>query len=206
MQQVPVPSSLSVSSAPAARLPRLASLALFTVALCLSARVRIYLPWTPVPVTLQDLVVLLCGALLGSRAGVAATLAYLGLGAAGLPVFSSGAGLAYLAGPTGGYLVGFVVAAAVVGALPTVGRSWGTIVLSLSAGEALIHLFGVLGLAAVQGLGLKAAFLGGSLTFLPISVAKVGFAATLVHLGGARLARLLRSRPDVDSKRTSVCA
>jgi biotin transport system substrate-specific component len=70
-----------------------------------SAQVAIPLPFTPVPVTLQTLVVLLCATALGSRRGPMAILLYLAEGAAGLPVFSAGrAGIGHLLGPTGGYL------------------------------------------------------------------------------------------------------
>jgi len=83
----------------------------------LSGLVRARLPFTPVPVTFQTLVVLLGSALYGARRGAAAQGLYLGLGAAGAPVFAGGAGLAMMAGPTGGYLLGFLLAAALVGRL-----------------------------------------------------------------------------------------
>jgi len=81
----------------------------------LLAQISIPLPFTPVPITGQTFAVLLTGALLGSRLGVAAMLTYVAEGSAGLPFFAGGAhGPAVLAGPTGGYLVGFVIAAFVV--------------------------------------------------------------------------------------------
>ncbi|MFH0876944.1 MAG: biotin transporter BioY [Candidatus Omnitrophota bacterium] len=90
----------------------------FTILLCFSAYVKIPLPFTPVPVTLQNLVVVLAGAVLGPSLGVASVAGYLLLGAVGTPLFAnSGAGLAYLAGPTGGYLWGFLLAAWTVGAM-----------------------------------------------------------------------------------------
>lgn len=77
----------------------------------------------PVPITGQTFAVLMIGALLGSRRGALCVLTYLAEGLAGLPVFAQGrAGLADLLGPTGGYLVGFVFAAYVVGALSD--RTW----------------------------------------------------------------------------------
>ncbi len=83
-----------------------------------SSFVRAPLPFTPVPVTFQTLVVLLGSALAGPRRGMAAQGLYLGLGLAGAPVFAGGVvGMAILAGPTGGYLVGFVLAALAVGNL-----------------------------------------------------------------------------------------
>jgi len=82
----------------------------------LLAQLEIRLPWTPVPITLQPFGVFLAGAALGCRRGALAMLAYLAEGAAGLPFFAGGsAGFAHLLGPTGGYLIGFVPAAFVVG-------------------------------------------------------------------------------------------
>lgn len=82
------------------------------VAIC--ARVTVPLPFTPVPLTLQNFGVLLVGLMLGSRRGFAALLLYLAEGAAGLPVFSIGGlgGVAQLLGPTGGYLFAYPLAAA----------------------------------------------------------------------------------------------
>ena len=70
-----------------------------------------------VPVTMQTLFVTLAGAVLGARLGAASQLLYLAIGAAGAPVFAAGGGLAYLAGPTGGYLLSYPIAAAVTGLL-----------------------------------------------------------------------------------------
>ena len=83
-----------------------------------AAGAQIEIPNSPVPFTLQTLFVLLSGALLGPRLGTVSMLAYLGAGAAGLPVFSSfGFGVARLLGPTGGYLLAFPAAAFVAGSL-----------------------------------------------------------------------------------------
>jgi biotin transport system substrate-specific component len=79
------------------------------IALC--AQTKIWLPISSVPITGQTFAVLMLGALLGSRRGSLCALAYIIEGAAGLPVFAAGAGLAVLSGPTGGYLAGFVPAA-----------------------------------------------------------------------------------------------
>ncbi len=88
---------------------------LFVAAL---AQARIYLPFTPVPITGQTFAVLLIGAVLGSRRGAAAIGLYIAEGALGLPFFAGGnAGWAALAGPTGGYLIGFIAAAFLVGLL-----------------------------------------------------------------------------------------
>jgi biotin transport system substrate-specific component len=82
----------------------------------LSAQARIPLPWTPVPITLQTFAVLLAGVLLGQWWGGISVAAYAGLGVAGLPWFTGwSGGLSHLAGPTGGYIVGFFLAALFVG-------------------------------------------------------------------------------------------
>lgn len=103
------------------------ALAVVTFALltALSARAAVWLPWTEVPVTLQTLVVSLSGVLLGPALGAASQALYVAAGAAGLPVFAAGGGLAYLFGPTGGYLLAYPVAAAVTGLLAPAPRAWG---------------------------------------------------------------------------------
>jgi biotin transport system substrate-specific component len=100
-------------------------LALFgSLLLALSAKVQV--PFWPVPMTMQTFVVLVLGASYGWRLGLATVLVYLAEGAAGMPVFAGtpekGIGLAYMAGPTGGYLLGFVAAAALTGWLAE--RGW----------------------------------------------------------------------------------
>lgn len=118
----------------------------FSALIALSAQVAVPLPFTPVPVTMQTLAVLLTGVLLGSRLGTLTLLAYLAQGAAGLPVFAPGVtGIARLFGPTGGYLIGFVFAAALVGALAERGwdrRTWTTL-LAMVLGNLVIYAFGV---------------------------------------------------------------
>src|SRR5438067_8796539 len=90
----------------------------FSLFLALCAQVSFHLPFTPVPITLQTLGVLLTGAALGSRRGALAMLVYLAEGAAGLPVFAGGSGgLIHLLGFTAGYLWSYPIAAFVVGLL-----------------------------------------------------------------------------------------
>ena len=101
-----------------ARIYDAALIAGFSLVLAVAAQISIPLPFTPVPVTLQTLAVVLTGALLGSKRGTLAILLYLAEGFAGLPVFSLGrAGFVHLLGPTGGYLVGFVAAVWLTGFL-----------------------------------------------------------------------------------------
>ncbi len=148
--------------------------------IALSARIVIPLPFSPVPITGQTLMVLLIGMVLGSRRGALTVLAYLSEGIVGLPVFAGGVGPAVLLGPTGGYLVGFVLAAFVVGLLAEQGwdRKVITTALAMLIGNALIYLFGVLWLANL--IGLHGAFTGGLYPFLIGDVLKIGLAMILL--------------------------
>lgn len=115
---------------------------------------QIEIPLQPVPITGQTFAVLLVGALLGSRRGAAAILAYLAQGAMGLPFFAGGAsGLGVLTGATAGYLVGFIGAAYAVGWLAERGleRSVRTSLLPFFVGTVIIYLCGVTWLANVLG-------------------------------------------------------
>lgn len=135
---------------------RLAVLA-FAGALLLTVSAKLKVPFYPVPMTMQTFVLLVIGAAYGWRLAAATVLLYLAQGAMGLPVFADtpekGLGLAYMAGPTGGYLVGFVAAAALVGWLAERGwdRSVGRLAVAMAAGHALVFAFGVLWLGALIG-------------------------------------------------------
>jgi biotin transport system substrate-specific component len=132
-----------------------------------AARIAVPLPGTPVPVTLQDLTVLAIGIVLGPRRGALAIASYVLLGAVGAPVFSNGrSGLGWLMGPTGGYLLAFPIAAAVVG--------WGArsrrmlpFLAGLLAAHAATFTGGVSQLALVSGSGLAAALASGFVPFIP---------------------------------------
>ena len=118
------------------------------------AQIVIPLPFTPVPLTGQTFAVLLVGAALGSRRGAASLGLYMLAGALGLPFFAAGkSGLAYIAGPTLGYLVGFVLAAWVVGLLAERGleRSIRTSILPFLIGTVIIYICGAGWLAALFG-------------------------------------------------------
>lgn len=125
-------------------LTQLALIAFGIAALAASAQIRV--PMWPVPVTMQTFAVLVIGAAYGTRLGVVTLLGYLALGAAGFAVFTGGgAGLAYMAGPTGGYLVGFAVAAGLMGWLARRGRdrTVPSTVGSLVLGNLVIYAFGL---------------------------------------------------------------
>ncbi len=138
-----------------------------SVLVALLAQVRIPLPFTPVPITGQTFGVLLIGASLGSKRGAASLLLYLAEGLAGLPAFAGGAsGFSALAGPTGGYLIGFVAAAYLVGLLAERGldRRFLSALPIFLAGEAVIYLFGVSWLSIL--IGVQKAFVDGLFPFL----------------------------------------
>ena len=145
------------------------------------AFVRIYLPFTPVPVTLQTFFVLLAGAVLGRKLGSLSQFSYVALGALGLPIFSGAlGGISRLAGPTGGYLVGFIVAAWIVGMMLK-GRasSFLKIVLAMTAGNFVIYLFGVLWLSFIIHIGIWKALLLGAFPFILGDAIKLLAAASL---------------------------
>ena len=160
--------------------------------LTLSAKVQV--PFYPVPMTLQTLVVLLIGVAFGWRMGVATVLAYLAQGAMGLPVFAGtpekGLGLLYMAGPTGGYLAGFLLAGVVLGALADRGwtRNWQTTAAAMIAGTAIIYLLGVAWLSQLIGFDKAVQF--GLVPFIYGDILKLVIAAVSVPFMWKLVAKL----------------
>jgi biotin transport system substrate-specific component len=154
-----------------------------------AAQISIPLPFTPVPFTLQPMVVLLGGAALGSRLGMASQILYLAAGIAGLPVFAASAvlpqGFLRLLGPTGGYLLSYPFAAYLTGRLAERGldRRYLTSVIAMTSGLAVVFLVGVSWLAFFAPpapLGLDAALRTGLYPFVPADIIKVLLAATIL--------------------------
>ena len=151
---------------------------------------QLVIPMWPVPITGQTFAVLFVGATLGSLRGALSMLLYVGLGVAGLPVFAEGgAGLAKLAGPTGGYMIGFVLAAALVGWLAQ--KQWDRKVLgtigAFLAGTAVIYAVGLPWLSVALGqLGypndLSATLQAGLYPFIPGDLIKALAAGGLLPL------------------------
>jgi biotin transport system substrate-specific component len=174
------------------RMLRAAVLALAGSAL-LTLSAKIQVPFWPVPMTMQTYVVLVLGAMFGARLGAATVLLYLAQGAVGLPVFAGtpekGLGLAYMMGPTGGYLVGFVVAAWVVGLLAERGwdRSIVRLMVAMAVGHAIIFAFGVTWLA--QLVGWNKAWMLGVAPFYAATVFKTALGAFTLPAIWAVLAR-----------------
>jgi biotin transport system substrate-specific component len=158
------------------------------VALC--ARVTVPLPFTPVPLTLQNFGVLVVGLLLGSRRGFAALALYLAEGASGLPVFNPAGpgGIAQLLGPTGGYLMAYPFVAALAGFIYERGRS--TFARAAAAGLAAEVLLFAVGLTwlAIWAHSLAQAFRFGLYWFLSAEVIKILFAAAFA----ARFRRMVK--------------
>ena len=178
---------------------RVASVVLLAALTAAAAQVSIPLPFTPVPFTLQPMVVLLGGAALGSRLGMASPVLYLLAGIAGLPVFAASPllpqGALRLLGPTGGYLMSYPLAAFVTGYLAERGfdRRYLTSVVAMAAGLAIVFTFGVLWLAwfaRPAAAGLDGALRTGLLPFLPADIFKIFVAAAVMpavwQLTGAR--------------------
>ena len=168
---------------------RVASVLLITALTAAAAQVSIPLPFTPVPFTLQPMVVLLGGAALGARLGMSAQVIYLLAGIAGLPVFAASAvlpqGPLRLLGPTGGFLWSYPVAAFVAGSLAERGfdRRYLTSVAAMTCGLAIVFACGVTWLALFArpaGIGFDAALRTGFYPFVPADMFKVLIAAAVM--------------------------
>lgn len=153
------------------------------VGLC--AQIAFFLPYSPVPITGQTFAVLLIGALLGARRGILCMLAYMAEGAAGLPVFAMGqSGPAVLLGPRGGYIVGFIAAAYVMGLLAEKGwdRRIITTILAMICGNIAIYTFGLLWLCCLIGIN-KTVLAVGLYPFVVGDLLKTMLSAILLPAG-----------------------
>ncbi len=155
---------------------------------------NIVIPLQPVPITMQTLFVLLAGASIGRGWGSSSQMIYVGIGAAGVPFFAGGAsGAGILAGPTGGYLIAFMLAPLVVGTLLRRSSRLGWQIAAFSAGEVLILALGVAHLALFYTHALGQALAVGLLPFLPGAVFKIT-AAVSIHRSSQALIRHYRRR------------
>ena len=136
-----------------------------------------------VPITMQTLAVLLSGALLGSKRGALSQLTYLLMGLAGLPWFARGGGMAYIFSPTFGYIIGFVLAAYIVGWFCERGfdRRAKTAVLAMLIGNILLYIPGVLWLAKFVGLGKVLSI--GFYPFIVGDLLKIFLAGSILPIG-----------------------
>lgn len=181
---------LGVALAPFDRTRSVSLVFAFSLLMAISAQLAF--PVGPVPVTGQTFVVLLTGALLGSRLGAAAMIVYLAEGAFGLPFFSQGrAGLAHLFGPTGGYLFAFPAAAFITGAFAEHGwdKRFHTAVAAMAIGSVLIMLSGWAWFSLITNTSPLVAFQVSVLKFIPGDIIKVLLAAAALPLGWKLLRR-----------------
>ena len=144
---------------------------------------KIQIPLTPVPVTLQTMILLVMSMFLGWRAAGAASLLYLAQGAIGLPVFAHGGGLLILFGPTGGYLLGFFFASICVGFLAEKGwdRSIISTFLAMTFGTIIIYIFGILWLSYLKDF--QTALIFGFLPFITPDILKICLGSCIVSAG-----------------------
>jgi len=160
----------------------------FGIVTALSAQAAFYIGL--VPISGQTFAVLLAGVLLGSKRGALSQLTYLSAGALGAPVFAGWhGGVAHLMGPTGGYLLGFVAAAFVVGFLAERGwdRRFWTTALAMVIGSTVIYAFGLAWLSHFVPSG--SALSVGLYPFIPGDLAKIALATALLPSGWALLNR-----------------
>lgn len=163
---------------------------------------QIAVPLWPVPMTLQTLAVLLVGASLGTVRATLSMGLYALVGLAGLPVFSDySSGVGVILGPTGGYILGFIPAAAIVGWLSA--REWDRKLAKAAAtflgGTVVVFAVGLPWLAASLGLGLEATLEGGLFPFIIGGIVKALVAAGALPLAWWGAERLERRRADADS-------
>ena len=153
----------------------------FIMATALGAYIRIPVPGTPVPITLQTFFVVLSGAVLGSRLGLFSQAGYIILGALGMPIFQGYTfGMAHILGPTGGYLIGFMAASFLTGKmLEGESRDLFKITASFLTGNVIIYTLGILWLMLIYRISLLNAVMIGVLPFFTVELAKIFLAAVL---------------------------
>lgn len=163
--------------------------ALFTALISVLTYITIPLPFSPVPITAQSLAVMAAAVILSTKETILAIGTFLFLGIAGVPVFSGGrAGLGVIFGPSGGYLVGFLIGGIIINLLAkNKDNFWHVLIAVITGGIIVIHLLGFIWLSQVTGMGLKEAFLSGSLSFIPGDL----FKALLASYLGIRINRSL---------------
>ena len=149
-----------------------------TILLAISAKIQ--LPFWPVPMTMQTFVIFLIGMTYSVRLSFSTVSMYLFEGAIGLPVFASGGGIAYLVGPTSGYLYGMLISSVVISYLANLGfsKTYFKTSISLLIGSFIIFLFGILYLGSI--IGYEKAIIAGLLPFIPSELFKIALAVSLI--------------------------
>ena len=154
-------------------------IALMTAVTCVLGPLSIPLPFSPVPISLTNFAIFLAIFVLGMKNGTISFIIYLLLGAVGVPVFSSfRGGFQVLAGPTGGYLIGFIFLALIMGfALDHFDRKLVPIIIGMIIGMAVCYTFGTVWLAKLLSLSFKEGLMMGVIPYLPGDAAKIIIAA-----------------------------
>lgn len=158
--------------------------ALFTALIIIGGYISVPLPVGPVPIVLADFFVMVTGLFLGLKWGLTSVALYLSLGALGIPVFAGGAsGLAVLLGPTGGFILGYLLMVAAVGIIAnTEKQSPIRVVIALVVGNILLYVVGVPWLKVVLKLGWAAALAAGLIPFIPGTIIKIIVASALARV------------------------
>ena len=154
---------------------------LFAALTAVLGLVSIPLPFSPVPISGQSLAIMLAGSILTVRQAGFSILTFLLVGAVGVPVYAGGTGgLGIVAGPRGGYLLGFLIGAMVISYLKGSGNSvWRLAIANAVGGIGVVYFLGVLWLSFVTGMGLQKAFIAGALPFMPGDLFKVFIASVI---------------------------
>lgn len=161
------------------RTKQMVLIALMTAVTCVLGPLSIPLPFSPVPISLTNFAIFLAIFVLGMKSGTISFIIYLLLGAIGVPVFSSfRGGLQVLAGPTGGYLIGFIFLALIMGfALEHFDRKLVPTIIGMIIGMAVCYAFGTVWLAKLLSLSFKEGLMMGVIPYLPGDAAKIIIAA-----------------------------
>lgn len=161
------------------RTKQMVLIALMTAVTCVLGPLSIPLPFSPVPISLTNFAIFLAIFILGMKNGTISFIIYLLLGAVGVPVFSSfRGGLQVLAGPTGGYLIGFIFLALIMGfALDHFDRKLVPTIIGMIIGMVVCYAFGTVWLAKLLSLSFKEGLMMGVIPYLPGDAAKIIIAA-----------------------------
>jgi biotin transport system substrate-specific component len=165
--------------------------AVMTAATCIIGPFSVPLPVTMVPITFVNLMIFLSAYLLGMRTATITVLLYLLLGFVGLPVFAGGnAGAGVLAGPTGGYLIGYVLLVLIAGYFSRGGNRWKYLA-GMLLGSLVLDIFGTVWLSYQAGMDFRAALFAGVIPFIPGDVIKILAAMAIAPRMKAMISRHL---------------
>ncbi len=150
------------------------TIALFSALTAIGAYIYIPLPFSEVPITLQTMFTYLAGAVLGGYFGALSQMIYLLIGVVGLPIFAGGgSGLSVLIGPSGGYLIGFIIAAFVIGELKKLKKGFVWLFIYMVVGNIIIYILGVVQLMNWTRISLNQAIVIGVLPFIFGDIIKI---------------------------------